>query len=106
MGVDKTVTDAALCQIEHMLRDSYGRAHPSATIEVRRQNSVALRVRIIDDAFEGRDFAERDQQVWPLLERLPDEVFEQITMVLLLTPDEKSQSMASWEFDHPVPSML
>ena len=106
MGADKTVTDPDLRQIEQVLREGYGLSHPDALIDVRRQNSVAIRIRIIDDAFAGEDFAEREQQIWPLLERLPDEVFEQITMVLLLTHDEKAQSMASMEFDHPVPSML
>jgi hypothetical protein len=33
-------------------------------------------------------------------------VFVNITMLLLLTPEEATKSFASQEFDHPIPSRL
>jgi hypothetical protein len=35
-----------------------------------------------------------------------EEVFVNITMFLLLTPEETEHSLASQEFDHPIPSRV
>ena len=64
----------------------YKRVHPNAQIEGRRHNPVAIRLRIIDPDFQGMDRLEREPAIWKLLHRLPEEVFVNITMVLLLTP--------------------
>jgi hypothetical protein len=52
------------------------------------------------------DRIEREPAVWKLLHQLPEEVFVNITMLLLLTPAETEDSLASQEFDHPVPSRV
>jgi len=85
---------------------AYERAHPYAQIEGRRHNPVSIRLRIIDPDFQGMDRIEREPAVWKLLRQLPEEVFVNITMLLLLTPEETTHSLASHEFDHPIPSRV
>jgi len=84
----------------------YERAHPNAQIEGRRHNEVSIRLRVIDPNFQGKDRLDREPEIWKILKRLPEEVFVNITMLLLLTPDEVDDSLASQEFDHPIPSRL
>jgi hypothetical protein len=71
-----------------------------------RQNPFSLRARIIDPDFAGVGLAERHDAVWRLLEGLPEESQSQMSVLLLLTPEETAQSMANLEFDHPTPSDL
>ena len=82
---------------------SYQVAHPNAQIDVRRRHGVLIRVRIIDPDFQGIFWADRDKQVWPLLQQLPSEIFDDISMVLLLTPEEAPTFGANIEFEHPLP---
>lgn len=79
----------------------YKDTHPHAQIECRRQNAVAIHIRIIDPDFLGMDRVEREPEVWKLLEKLPKETIANIAVLLLLTPDETKDSFASYDFDHP-----
>lgn len=81
-------------------------SHPNADIQAKRQNSVSIRVRIIDSDFEGIDRADREPPVWKILKNLPEEVFSNITMLLLITPKEAEGSLANLEFNDPLPSRL
>jgi hypothetical protein len=83
---------------------AYERTHPKAQIQGRRHSPVSIRLRIIDPDFQGRDRLEREPEVWKLLQQRPEEVFVNITMLLLLTPEEAEKSFASQESDHPIPS--
>jgi hypothetical protein len=87
------------------LRD-YENQHPDAQIEAYRQNSVSIRVRIIDPDFAGISRAERHEIVWRFLEPLPDDVQSQMSLLILLTPEELPTSIANLEFDNPIPSSL
>jgi len=98
---DVVVRDVRL--VQDALR-KYAASHPSADIQVRRQNSVSIRIRIIDLDFEGTALVERDTQLWDILDPLPEEVRSQITMLLLLTPKEAKTSFANMEFDHLIES--
>jgi hypothetical protein len=97
--------DAQVQQILDVLA-AYERAHPQAQIEGRRHSPVSIRLRIIDPDFHGRNRLEREPEIWMLLQRLPEEVFVSITMLLLLTPEEAEKSFASQEFEHPIPSRV
>jgi len=97
--------DADVQAIDNIL-ESYQAAHPSAEIRSYRQNSACIRIRIIDPAFQKSDRVARDNRIWKILRKLPEDVQSQITMVLLLTPDEATTSFANMEFDHPIPSRL
>jgi hypothetical protein len=100
-----TQPDMQVQQVLDILTE-YERTHPQAQIEGRRQNSVSIRLRIIDPDFQGMDRIEREPEIWQLLRKLPEEVFVNITMLLLLTPEEAEHSLASQEFDHPIPSRV
>lgn len=82
----------------------YDAVHPHAQIEVYRQNSVSVRIRVIDPDFHGKSRAQREDELWGTLQELPEEITAEISMLLLLTPAEAKKSFASLEFDHPVPS--
>lgn len=84
----------------------YGDAHPEADIELYRQTNVSVRIRVLDRDFRGKSLAERETEVWPLFDCLSEDDVADITMLLLLTPKEKEQSLASFEFDHPTKSRI
>src|SRR5436190_7027876 len=84
----------------------YDKANPNAQIDLYRQNSVSVRIRIVDPAFHGLDKSGRHEKVWRFLEQLPDEIQSDISMLVLLAPSETKTSFANLEFDDPVPSHL
>ncbi len=75
-----------------------------------RFNSASIRVRVIDDRFEGKSMAEREDMVMPLLEKLPKRIREDVLMLLKLAPSEldtpNAQMLINAEFEHPLPSRL
>jgi stress-induced morphogen len=98
-------TDANLDAVMKVLA-KYQAQHPRAEIEAYRQNTVSIRVRIIDPDFAQVSRADRHDVVWKLLDELPEEIQSDLSTILLLTPDEKQKSLANLEFDDPIPSML
>jgi hypothetical protein len=84
----------------------YEQDHPRAQIDLYRQNSVSVRVRIIDPDFAGLGKPQRSQLAWKYLGALPDDVQSDISTVLLLTPNETKMSFANFEFEDPIPSKL
>jgi stress-induced morphogen len=99
-------SDAYLEQIDDALR-LYEIRHPRAAIEIYRENSASIRIRIIDPDFAGCDRAQRHNDVWRhYLGNLSDDVQGEISVLLLLTPEETETSFANVEFDHPIPSNL
>jgi hypothetical protein len=97
--------DANLKQIVEVLR-GYAARHPNSDIEAYRHDSVSVRVRIVDPDFEGKSRSDREEEIWGLLDQLPDEVASEISLLLLLTPKEAQRSFASDDFDNPIPSRL
>jgi hypothetical protein len=98
-------SDRVISQISKVLAE-YERANPEATSSLYRQNSVSVRIRIIDPSFEGLTKVERSDIVWTYLHRLPRAVQSDITVLLLLAPDEVAESFANLDFERPVPSGL
>ncbi len=99
-------SDVYLQQIDDALRE-YEEQHPHATIEMYRQSAASIRIRIIDPDFAGHDRAQRHAEVWrQYLSNLPDDVQGEISVLLLLSPDETRKSFANIEFDDPAPSRL
>jgi stress-induced morphogen len=80
--------------------------HPQAKIDVYRQNSVSVRIRIIDPGFKTKSKSERHRHVWTYLDGLSEETQADISMLLLLAPNELKMSFANFEFDDPIPSTL
>jgi len=97
------VVDKSVKQVLKVLEKGYGTKHPKARIEAYRYNPSAIRVRIIDPDFSGMDRTERQEQVMPVLDALPDEIFTDLTLLLLITPRERKMSFGSMEFDDPTP---
>jgi stress-induced morphogen len=87
--------------------DQYEAAHPSAHANLYRQNSASIRVRIVDARFKGLSKGKRHDQVWDFLsEKLPADEIQEISVLLLLAPDEVSGSFLNVDFEDPIPSNL
>lgn len=84
----------------------YEEQHPRADIVVYRQNSVSVRARIVDPDLGGLSKADRHDVVWTYLQDLPEDQQSEISVLLLLTPEEAGLSFANDEFEHPLPSRL
>ena len=98
--------DNGVSRVLRLLRNRYGDRHVRAEIDVYRYNPAAIRVRIVDPDFADKSIAEREAEVWPIFDELPESLAADITVCLLITPEEKSASIMSLEFDHPSPSTL
>jgi hypothetical protein len=84
----------------------YDDVHPKANIELDRRNNVSVHIRIIDPEFGGKSLAEREEEVWPLFEVLSEDAVADVTMLLLITPEEQGESLANFVFEHPTKSMI
>ncbi|HTW93192.1 MAG TPA: hypothetical protein VMD30_00260 [Tepidisphaeraceae bacterium] len=98
--------DKSVQRIKAILDKEYAAGHPSAKVDVYRQDAVSVRIRVIDPDFRGKNRVERDDLLWAILERLPEQDREDITMVIPLTPQEQKESLANFEFEHPTKSDL
>lgn len=85
---------------------SYGSQHPEAEIVLYRRNAISVRIRVVDPCFAGLSKPARHELVWKSLQNLPDELQSDISMVVLLSPDEVQESLGNLEFEHPSPSLL
>ncbi len=103
--VPRGKSDETIDKIIEVLR-GYEADHARAQIDLYRQNSVSVRVRIIDPDFSGQGKPQRSHEAWRYLGQLPEEVQGDISTVLLLTPEETERSFANFEFDDPIPSKL
>jgi hypothetical protein len=103
INIPRGKSDEVIERIGLALHD-YQADHPRAQIELYRQNPVTVRVRIIDPDFAGLGKPLRNQIAWKYLSQLPDDVQSDISMLLLLAPDESKMSIANLEFDDPIPS--
>lgn len=95
----------ALALVADVLR-GLEEGHPEARIDLYRPNSVSIRIRVIDPRFAGLGMPARHDRVWAHLEKLPDEVVGEISMVLLLAPGEVDRSISNFEFEHTAPSRV
>jgi hypothetical protein len=71
-----------------------------------RFNSAAIRIRIVDDRFEGKSIEEREAMAWHLLDRLPKRTREDVMLLLTLAPSEQKssnrQTVVNQEFEQPI----
>ncbi len=84
----------------------YELAHPDSEAKSYRQNLGSIRFRVIDPAFATMDYAERYRKAWHFLTVLSPDVQGQISVFLLLTPEEASTSFANMDFENPTRSRL
>ncbi len=75
-----------------------------------RFNSASIRVRVIDDRFEGKSIDEREAMVMPLFKKLPKKTRDDVLLLLKLDPDELGkigrETLMNHEFEYPIPSHL
>jgi stress-induced morphogen len=105
INIPRGESDAVIERIKSVL-SSYRKDHPAARIDLYRQNPASVRIRIVDPDFVGMSRMDRHGRVWKYLDQLSEDEEGDISMLVLLTPDETSRSMANLEFEDPVPSML
>jgi len=97
--------DEALDSVGAML-DRYEHEHPGSYADYYRRNDVSIRLRIIDPAFTSLDRVDRHEIVEDYLRRyLPEEIAEDITLMVLLPPAE-TKSLMNQEYENPIPSLL
>lgn len=101
MNKQEYTQDIEVQQIYAVLA-AYKTTHPNAKIDVRRRHEVSIHIRIIDPDFHGVRWANRENEIWPLLGQLPYETFVNITVLLLLTPTEEATSLANMAFENPI----
>jgi stress-induced morphogen len=99
-------SDADVLAILDVLKSAYQTAHPQSEVRSYRQNSASIRIRIIDPDFKKLDRARRHDLIWDILEQLPEDTQSQVTILLLLTPEETKKSIANMDFENPIPSRL
>ncbi len=105
INITRGTSDEIMDQIIDSLKP-YETDHPKARIDVYRLDSVSVRLRIIDPDFAGKDRVERSTPVWKYFENLSEETQSDISMVVLVTPEEMPKSIANLEFEDPVPSIF
>ena len=84
-------------QIKNILKPEF----PFKAVSVKKRNSVAWWVRIIDPRFAGSKISRRDEIVRPLPDRLPEEIQRDLTGLLMVAPEELPDSMENDEFENP-----
>jgi len=97
--------DSLVRQLAKALK-KYNAVHPNAKIEIKRQNPVSVRIRVIDPDFANKSKVDREEEVWAALQDVPDAAVSEITVLLLLTEEEAAESFANYDFDHPIRSRL
>ncbi len=94
-------------EIEKLLRAHFSDYPPEYPPEAYRYNPASIRVRVVSDRFSGKNRVERSEMVYPILEKnLPEDTWQDITVILLLAPDEVEDSFMNREFEKPTPSRL
>lgn len=93
-GTRDPVTEAYAAQL-----GPYAAARPGAEVDVYRYSPVSVRVRLIDPTFQGKDRSERHKAVWPILNELDRDVLDELTMLVLISPDEQETSVVNRDFN-------
>ena len=93
-------------KVEEYLKEHFQDFHPDFPPLAYRYNPASIRVRVVSDLFRDKSRGEREDMVLPLIRKLPKRIREDITILLLLPPEELTESMMNLEFEHPSPSAL
>ncbi len=100
--------DKATALIYKKLRGLFPSLSDDPNDVVYRYNPASIRLRITDPSFAGKSFEQREAVLHPLLRSLPERIRTDITLILLLTPEEcdDASDLMNLEFDDPVGSRL
>lgn len=72
---------------------------PAVSVDAVRANLASIRIRVVDPAFAAVDRAERDERIWELLSRISPDFRSEVSVLLLLSPEEQSESIGNREFE-------
>jgi stress-induced morphogen len=97
------VRNAQSREVEKFLRDC---GFEEVECYQRKGYNYLLRVRVTDRRFQGMSRLERMDMVEKELAKLPDELQASITMLVVVTAEERKTSLLSLEFDDPSRVML
>ena len=82
-------------------------------VDAYRYNSASIRLRVIDQRFEGLPIENRDALIEPVLAQLPERTQADIITLLTFAPSEviersksSRQLVLNTEFEEPSPSVL
>ena len=103
MNPRKPIPDKHVQVILDLLQRTYAPSHPKARVDAYRYNSACIRVRIVDPLFRKLPVRRREKIAWEHLAPLPDETHGQISLLVLLTPEEVDSSGVNYEFEFPEP---
>jgi hypothetical protein len=101
--VERGPDDDVVEQIKEALA-RYEKEHPKSKASLYRQNSASVRVRIVDPEFAPMPRADRHERAWQYLSGLSEGTQADISMLVLISPNEMKQSFANFEFEDPAPS--
>jgi hypothetical protein len=92
--------------IEQVLNEHFPDCPPEYPPAAYRYNPASIRIRIVNNRFKGRSLGERDDMVLPIIHTLPKKTQADILLMLLFTPDEAQESVATEIFEHGAPTRL
>jgi hypothetical protein len=90
--------DTALASLRKALT-AYESAHPGSAAEAYRRHAEVLRLRVVDPRFRRWPRERRHDRLWDELRHLPEEVLSQITLAVLLAPEERDESLLNVDFE-------
>jgi stress-induced morphogen len=86
--------------------DAFEKQYMGSVATLYRQDSVSIRVRIVDKRFAKMSIPDRHDLAWNfLVDRLDEDTLQQLSVLLLLSPAETKSSFMNQEFDDPIPSL-
>jgi hypothetical protein len=80
--------------------------YPEADVDAYRRNLHSMRIRVVHPVFKNMDRVNRDEFMWKYLDKLPKRLHQDITMLLVLSPDEQDKSFMNHDYENPLPSSL
>jgi len=99
-----SMKDEGSREVERVLRTEFPQT------DAYRYNSASIRVRVVDDRFQGKSIEERDSMVEPYIHLLPRELQSDIMNLLTLAPGQTDHAfrelLLNQEFEEPSPSEL
>jgi len=94
----RKITNEQTRQVEEFLRS---RGFPDVECYQREGYDFLMRLRVTDPRFRGLNRVDRAALVEEELAKLPDDLQASISMLVLVTPEERKTSLHSLEFDDP-----
>jgi hypothetical protein len=91
-------------RIEELLKVLFPDFPPGYPPQAYRYNPACIRLRIVSPRFRAKDRVERHDMVTAMLEsRLPKATWWDVSMLVLLSPEDIEESWSNLEFENPTP---